>query len=119
MTSQTPPDVLLEEEEEDDAHAGEIPLTMAASVVLDHLPLDAHQALEGAGDLAFAKGESICLPLRQQNEFRRSLFPHAKAVSRDVLLHGNVSSKQYPAITNYIHSSMQSAIITAKQKHKI
>lgn len=61
MTSQTPPDVLLEEEEEDDAHAGEIPLTMAASVVLDHLPLDAHQALEGAGDLAFAKGELIYL----------------------------------------------------------
>lgn len=54
MAPPTPPDAPIEEEE--DAHAGELPLTMAASVVLDHLPRDAHQALEGAGELALAKG---------------------------------------------------------------
>ena len=28
----------------------DLPLTMAASVILDHLPRDAHQALQSAGD---------------------------------------------------------------------
>ena len=33
-----------------------MPLTMAASVVLDQLPKDAHQALQTAGELEMAKG---------------------------------------------------------------
>lgn len=41
--------------EEDDG-AADLPMTMAASVVLDHLPRDAHQALETAGLLEQAKG---------------------------------------------------------------
>jgi ubiquitin-like protein ATG12 len=36
--------------EEDDAGA-DLPMTMAASVVLEHLPKDAHKALETAGEL--------------------------------------------------------------------
>jgi len=54
-SSQTPPDAPLEEEE----NAADMPLTMAASVVLDQLPKDAHQALETAGELEQAKGTSL------------------------------------------------------------
>lgn len=48
----TPPDAQVEEEET----AADMPLTMAASVVLEHLPKDAHEALETAGELEQAKG---------------------------------------------------------------
>jgi ubiquitin-like protein ATG12 len=41
---------------EEDNPAADLPLTMAASVILDHLPKDAHQALETAGELEQAKG---------------------------------------------------------------
>lgn len=41
---------------EEDPGAADLPLTMAASVVLEHLPKDAHQALETAGELEQAKG---------------------------------------------------------------
>lgn len=44
--------------EEDDGGA-DLPLTMAASVVLEHLPKDAHKALETAGELEQAKGSLI------------------------------------------------------------
>ena len=54
-SSQTPPDAPVEEEE----NAADMPLTMAASVVLDQLPKDAHQALETAGELEQAKGEKV------------------------------------------------------------
>lgn len=42
-------------EEEEDGGA-DLPLTMAASVVLEHLPADAHKALETAGELEQPKG---------------------------------------------------------------
>lgn len=42
---------------DDDDQAADLPLTMAASVVLTSLPRDAHEALEGAGELAQDKGE--------------------------------------------------------------
>lgn len=40
-----------------DLHVGEMPMTMAASVVLDHLPRDAHMALNEAGRLGVEKSE--------------------------------------------------------------
>lgn len=48
----TPPDAPVEE----DDNAADMPLTMAASVVLDQLPRDAHKALETAGELEQEKG---------------------------------------------------------------
>ncbi|KAK3051852.1 Ubiquitin-like protein [Extremus antarcticus] len=48
----TPPDVPPEDEE-----TADLPLTMAASVILDHLPRDAHAALETAGEVRGADGE--------------------------------------------------------------
>lgn len=50
--SPSPPD-----EEELPDEPAEMPLTMAASVVLEQLPKDAHAALEHAGELPFPKSE--------------------------------------------------------------
>jgi len=50
----TPPEEVLPNEPAD------MPLTMAASVVLDQLPKDAHGALEHAGELPQAKSMSFC-----------------------------------------------------------
>lgn len=48
---------------DEDEHANaELPMTMAASVVLEHLPKDAHKALETAGELEQAKGMPITTP---------------------------------------------------------
>lgn len=47
----TPPNETLPDEPAD------MPSTMAASVVLDHLPRDAHTALEHAGELPQPKSE--------------------------------------------------------------
>ena len=52
----TPPDGPIEV---DDDNGADLPLTMAASVVLDHLPRDAHKALETAGELEVAKGTRL------------------------------------------------------------
>ena len=41
---------------EDENNEPEMPMTMAASVVLSSLPKNAHEALEGAGELPQAKG---------------------------------------------------------------
>jgi len=51
----SPPDTGLDVDVDD--NAADMPLTMAASVVLDHLPKDAHRALETAGELEQDKGE--------------------------------------------------------------
>jgi ubiquitin-like protein ATG12 len=48
----TPPDQMLEDDE-----TADLPLTMAASVILDTLPKDAHAALETASEVRDANGE--------------------------------------------------------------
>ena len=48
----TPPDALAEDDENAD-----LPMTMAASVILESLPKDAHAALEAAGEVRDANGE--------------------------------------------------------------
>ena len=58
--SPTSPDTGLEVED----NVAEMPLTMAASVVLDQLPKDAHKALETAGELTQAKGDLTVFPSR-------------------------------------------------------
>lgn len=45
----------------DETTNAELPMTMAASVVLENLPKDAHKALETAGELEQAKGMSCLL----------------------------------------------------------
>ncbi|KEQ99936.1 hypothetical protein AUEXF2481DRAFT_204920 [Aureobasidium subglaciale EXF-2481] len=58
MSSSPPPDMVTEAEADEEeslasneSPAAEMPMTMAASMVLDHLPLDAHNALSSAGML--------------------------------------------------------------------
>jgi len=43
-------------EDPSEGNDADLPITMAASVVLTSLPRDAHEALEGAGDLGVEKG---------------------------------------------------------------
>ncbi|KAK6397827.1 hypothetical protein LTR65_005075 [Meristemomyces frigidus] len=66
--SPTPPDAPVEEE----SNAADLPLTMAASVVLEHLPKDAHKALETAGELEITKG--MCSPLPNTPQLRQPRF---------------------------------------------
>ncbi|KAK5724622.1 Ubiquitin-like protein [Elasticomyces elasticus] len=51
----SPPDTGLEAED----NAADMPLTMAASFVLDHLPKDAHKALETAGEIEHDKATNV------------------------------------------------------------
>lgn len=73
-SSPTPPDAINEDEDNAD-----LPMTMAASVILEHLPKDAHAALETAGELRDAngelkgKGESFS-PCKPQARMNRCLF---------------------------------------------
>ncbi|KAF2760316.1 APG12-domain-containing protein [Pseudovirgaria hyperparasitica] len=55
ITSPAPVNMLDDEAVDADADAGDLPMTMAASVVLTTLPKDAHAALEKAGDLDVEK----------------------------------------------------------------
>lgn len=48
-------------EGQEDVHAAEMPMTMAASVVLEHLGRDVHAALEEAGKLGVEKSKSFSL----------------------------------------------------------
>lgn len=56
MSHQPSPTTIPEEALPDEP--ADMPLTMAASVVLDQLPRDAHNALEHAGELPQAKSRS-------------------------------------------------------------
>lgn len=51
----TPPDLPAEEADEDTA--AELPLTMAASQILTHLPAPTQTALESAGELLDTQGK--------------------------------------------------------------
>lgn len=59
-TSASTPDgsEVLPPDADEDVLGAEMPMTMAASVVLEHLPRDARGALEGAGRLGVEKSES-------------------------------------------------------------
>ncbi|EMC99504.1 hypothetical protein BAUCODRAFT_63570 [Baudoinia panamericana UAMH 10762] len=59
---------------EDDDNAAEMPLTMAASVVLEQLPRDAHKALETAGELEQAKVTIRLSPLPNTPQLRQPRF---------------------------------------------
>ncbi|KAK5136743.1 Ubiquitin-like protein [Meristemomyces frigidus] len=67
----TPPDAPTEV---DDDNAADLPLTMAASVVLDHLPRDAHKALETAGELEVAKVTVHFTPLPNTPQLEKPRF---------------------------------------------
>ncbi|TKA79596.1 Ubiquitin-like protein ATG12 [Friedmanniomyces simplex] len=66
----SPPDTGLDA----DDNAADMPLTMAASVVLDHLPKDAHKALETAGELEQDKVTIRLSPLPNTPQLRQPRF---------------------------------------------
>lgn len=63
-SSASPPDAPVEPED----NATDMPLTMAASVVLEQLPKDATKALETAGELEQAKGKTSTQGHRAPNQ---------------------------------------------------
>ncbi|KAK0944805.1 Ubiquitin-like protein [Friedmanniomyces endolithicus] len=65
----SPPDTGLDVDDNAD-----MPLTMAASVVLDHLPRDAHKALETAGELEQDKVTIRLSPLPNTPQLRQPRF---------------------------------------------
>ncbi|KAK1812283.1 Ubiquitin-like protein [Friedmanniomyces endolithicus] len=68
----SPPDTGLDVDVDD--NAADMPLTMAASVVLDHLPKDAHRALETAGELEQDKVTIRLSPLPNTPQLRQPRF---------------------------------------------
>lgn len=74
-----------EADPEDDAGPNaDVPLTMAASVVLSALPRSASKALEGAGELGVTKGEVLSL-LRCRESTLPFLSPTCRAVPAPLL----------------------------------
>lgn len=70
----TPPvagDGQIDDPEDDPA---EMPLTMAASVILTNLPKDASTALEGAGDLPQAKVTVHLIPTGSAPDLKQKIF---------------------------------------------
>ncbi|KAK3109678.1 Ubiquitin-like protein [Teratosphaeriaceae sp. CCFEE 6253] len=70
--SPSPPDTGLDVD--DNIADADMPLTMAASVVLDHLPKDAHKALETAGELEQDKVTIRLSPLPNTPALRHPRF---------------------------------------------
>ncbi|KAK4636087.1 Ubiquitin-like protein ATG12 [Fulvia fulva] len=68
--SSSSPDAPIEEED----GAADLPMTMAASVVLDQLPKDAHRALETAGELEQAKVTVRLSPLPNTPQLKQPRF---------------------------------------------
>ncbi|KXL47470.1 MAG: hypothetical protein FE78DRAFT_144002 [Acidomyces sp. 'richmondensis'] len=64
------PDAQIEGEEQD----ANMPMTMAASVILEQLPKDAHKALETAGDLEQEKVTIRLSPLPNTPQLRQPRF---------------------------------------------
>ncbi|KAI6839589.1 hypothetical protein KC340_g12255 [Hortaea werneckii] len=69
-SSASPPDAPVEPED----NAADMPLTMAASVVLEQLPKDATKALETAGELEQAKVTIRLNPLPNTPQLRQPRF---------------------------------------------
>ncbi|KAK8195879.1 Ubiquitin-like protein [Zalaria obscura] len=100
----TPPDAPIPDEE---PHAADMPLTMAASVVLDHLPKDAHQALENAGELPQAKitvrfNALPATPALRQPRFKISSTQRFEAVVR--FLRRKLALKDHESVFCYVNS---------------
>ena len=94
----TPPVQEVEDDpDQDDTTADDLPMTMAASVVLDQLPQDAQQALETAGELELAKGKSFIQISLKFTPFSLDVWFSPAAVIRKLCL-----------IMVSIHQSLQS-----------
>ena len=109
----TPPDAPLEE----DDNVADLPLTMSASVVLDHLPKDAHKALETAGELEQAKGRLLCLPMSPERQRRGS---RTASINRGggivVMSTGLIDSSNHPSFAFAEHASTLATALQVLQQ---
>ncbi|KAK4990048.1 Ubiquitin-like protein [Elasticomyces elasticus] len=104
-SSPTPPD--------DDPHAADLPLTMAASGILDQLPQDAQKALEHAGELAQAKVTILFRPLPstprlRTDKFKISSTQRFEAVVR--FLRRKLALQEHESVFCYVNSVFAPAL---------
>ncbi|WPG98608.1 ubiquitin-like autophagy protein Apg12 [Acrodontium crateriforme] len=100
-TETTSPDVSPGNEEN---AAADLPLTMAASVVLEHLPKDAHKALETAGELDIAKDGSTLMFSGQIVTIRLSPLPNTPQLRQPRFK--CTSSQRFEAIVRFLRRKL-------------
>ncbi|KAF2716692.1 APG12-domain-containing protein [Polychaeton citri CBS 116435] len=93
--------------DEDGAAATGVPLTMAASVVLEHLPKNTQHALETAGELALPKVTIRLSPLPntpalKQPRFKCSSSQRFEAIVR--FLRKKLGVKEHEGVYCYVNS---------------
>lgn len=106
-TPTTGGDAQIDSSASDDEQA-QMPLTMAASVVLNQLPKDASSALQGAGDLPESKITVRLLPvgsapLLKQSVFRISSTQHFSAILN--FIRKRVGAKEGEGVFCYVNST--------------
>ncbi|KAK3679595.1 Ubiquitin-like protein [Vermiconidia calcicola] len=94
-SSPTPPDAPAGEDENAD-----LPMTMAASVILDHLPKDAHAALEAAGELRDTNGE-----LKGKVKVRLSPLPNTRSLRPPVFNCG--TTQRFEFVVRFLRKRLQ------------
>ncbi|KAF2485452.1 ubiquitin-like autophagy protein Apg12-domain-containing protein [Neohortaea acidophila] len=92
----TPPDAMAEEED----NGADLPMTMAASVILEHLPKDAHAALETAGELKDANGQ-----VKSKVKVRLSPLPNTKALRTPVFNCG--TAQRFEFVVRFLRKRLQ------------
>ncbi|KAK3700924.1 Ubiquitin-like protein [Vermiconidia calcicola] len=94
-SSSTPPDAPAGEDENAD-----LPMTMAASVILDHLPKDAHAALETAGELRDTNGD-----LKGKVKVRLSPLPNTRSLRPPVFNCG--TTQRFEFVVRFLRKRLQ------------
>ncbi|KAI9712692.1 MAG: Ubiquitin-like protein [Bogoriella megaspora] len=91
----------------DDDQAADLPLTMAASVVLTSLPQDAHQALEGAGELEQEKVNIRFQPVGSAPALRQRVFKISASQRFETVvrfLRRRLGTKEHESVFLYVNS---------------
>ncbi|QIX01914.1 hypothetical protein AMS68_007431 [Peltaster fructicola] len=102
-SSQSPPEARIDDEDDQ----VELPMTMAASFVIEQLPKDAHKALESAGELEHAKVTIHFKPLPNTPQLRQ---PRQKCSSNQRFesivraLRRKLALKDHESVFCYINS---------------
>ena len=83
---------------------------MAASIILTTLPKDAHAALEGAGDLAQAKGGHVLFPCRNTVTDALLVTVRFQAVGSAPALRQRVfkisSTRRFETVVNFLRKKL-------------
>ncbi|KAL9087519.1 MAG: hypothetical protein Q9165_006630 [Trypethelium subeluteriae] len=90
-----------------DEQAADLPLTMAASVVLTSLPKDAHEALEGAGELDQEKVNIRFQPVGSAPALRQRVFKISASQRFETVvrfLRRKLGTREHESVFLYVNS---------------